>query len=1750
MPFIDTNNILSWEYDNTLGGIKRKVLISDVNIKYIKSSANTPYTFTQLKNYQFITGITGSVALGTFSIKFDSPFTNTNGVSLRSTTLANGGVKFYNYNSPNYTLSTKALVKYGSDNSFTQSAIIYSKVNELEFLINGFREFTYLDRDIATSSQPSGWFYDTIPGYFEPSYNIFLSATTSSISPSYSIYGSGLNTLSTKNYIAKYIEYDTFNLDFRFTTSTPVKMVMYLLTLDKLGGDPIQDWSSHIIGSFSTTGNYPYLGLVGTNYDGSKNYLVFSCELPQFLPGKNSVLIGATQTLVDISAKISNINIYGTYHPISNNRLALTDTTLSPIGLSVSNATYSYTLLNNGGTFSIPSRIGNGAFKSGIWENGVWNNGWRDDTMAKEFDDVYLSVLTATDVSWKIEIRGATSAIDGFATGSNVSIGNIVAIDINDNRKLLKDYYQIEELGIDSGDPINGVAPYGWIRVNLDTSFPYRRIEKDSPNHKIKVTKNIWLSGGFFNGYFSGVWNNGLFKGYPLLTEMFDSHWIDGLFDGGRFNSSYSVNYEFIGIGPKEACSNNFMNLTFPTKTTFLPGDYIFITLDPLLLNRLGTDLYSGVCQIVDVKGATGSTFTDGQIITINKRSIGLPSYLDETIDSGIYVYPAGSAYRYTASSVIQNFKFYDNNRSKIRSSDSQLSSAVFNFNSWIDVNYDDTRAVTLGRDFRAYETLTGKSVNRNNLYGYPTYDILSSASRFRDSNSLDTKLYKLGTKYKVFTDFIGDNSQFNEPFNDLDFSSFVNAGWTYSYVKPSDFKLKRTETLITLNDNQSTALLNSGVTGDELYVTASNTGFILNNNNININKSRYSVVEFDVVTYSVANINYSYDNPDIYQERSISNLGLSFSESIGSGYLTASYTLNGTTNVEVDDILVMVDIYGDVIGTTINLVAPNGKIINLKKIGTGLGNRLTQTKFSLREVYEKFSYITTPYSLNNNTVSYSDTYQMDKEIGQGAAPFLSDTKLLSDLVTYNGNPSIYGKWTLYVKYNPSATNVCDLTNWSIDIQYKHLVTVDNEPTSSFPMLNFSNLNYDITTQLSGYDNVQVYKKMNYLPISNNVNHLTAHNTFRLDSVELATPARWGGFGKNQKTKKYEYFYNKTDMMLNITGNGATGASTSMVVLDNLNMYEVDMIPFFKYFENANIYKGIVFPYVGTSPEIDYTSSDFVFIDNISIGLDSINPVAVDTTFIGCGTVSYGNLLLSASINKVNLAYTQSTSTSTVITTTSYQFVNMANSTTPGSVTCSTTFDTIAWSIETLDPNLPLPSITQGSLYPLVTGLTAGGSYKVKIDLITKNSTPVQSLTNITTTDYTIKVAPKPTPVISVIPSDLVFNFIPSSSVGENFVINETNLLSNYSNTINGNPSGNSASDLKILSLPNDGTLVYNSLSGPVLVTVGFVINIVSDQISGLVYYPEGYPTLVSQTVSFPTSFTYQIIDNDGNYLPVDAAMNIFATVLPSIIHIDSPINKNVDYQIGEPPLFATKVISLSEIEQGYTNTNLQTPVSIKILSISGNGELSLYNGVSFTAVTLNQVILNTDIVNNHFAYWPQGIGQVNTPSGSFTYTFTYVVTDALGFNSPVVTFNINCTQILVVNGFSAGPNGTLIYYPGGLSGGHTVSDLLLGYPVNTAILRWKATYTLVAEPYTNARVAFSTNNNNSVVTLWHDFDEVNGQIVGTHNTAWRTLIPTNSYSNPISCSLSSNNGHTITVTAQALDSSNNILGTYTFSSP
>ena len=1465
MPFIDTNLNQTWVVVQTPStGITRN---STVGLYYINSVTNdqsvlnqpnytTGYTYSQGKNYQIITETSPvSSTIDSLYVRFSAPFKDSV-ASITRNLSTSSSVGFYTYASPLSTLKSKSIVKYGANETFAQSIITNSTLNEIDFLINGYREFSYLDIPINDSTQPNGWYFDS------DSYNWFHK--TNNIAPTYSVFGSGLDTIITKNFIAKPIEYDIFSLELTYTssafTNTTDGMSIYIVRTDLLKTPG--SWGPSIV-SLTNSTTFATSSLVGTNTNGSKNYLVIS----------------ASQS-ANYMANLSNIYIVGAYHP-DNNELQLTSDGSSnysgntPIMVHMNNATYSHTLLQNEIPYILSSRIGNALFKVGIWENGVWNSGWRDDEEARDFDDVAFSVLTESDISWKIEIRGSTYSIGNFATGSAVSIGNIVAIDINDNRKLLKDYYKIENLGIGYNYSATGEtqSAYGWLRVNLDTTFPYRRIEKDSQNHKIKVTKNIWLSGGFFNGYFSGVWNNGLFKGFPLITEMFNTHWIDGFFNGGRFNSIYSDVYTFSGLEPRQACSNGYINLTFDGQyTSFLPGDYILITLSSGVNSSFG-----GIAQVIAVDHQIDSNTGDiKDVITIDK------------IFSGNILYSStgtilGSVIRYTATGLIQNFKFYDNNRSKIKSIDNPLSTAVFSFNSWIDVNYDDTRSVTLGRDFRMYEPLTKKSINRNNLYGYPTYDVLSSLSRFRDSNTLDYKLYKLGTKYKLFTDLVGNGSGFNEPFNELDFSNFTNAGWTSSYSNINNFTLKRTETLISLNNEDSGNLLNSGVTGDELYVTASNTGLILNNGNIDISKSRYSIIEFDVITYSVTNYNFSYKNPDIYLEKGVDSIGLTFNESIFTGPLssvnntiTSSYTLTGPSGIELDDIVVMVDLYGDVPGTTINLVAPNGKIINLKKNGSGLGGRLAKTKFSLRDIYTKFSLITTPYSLNNTTISYTDTYLMDREISQGDTPYLSDVNTLSTLTS--ANTSIYGTWTLYIKYNPLGVVPCDLTNWSINIQYKDLVSIDTEPISTLPILNFSNLNYDITTQLSGYDNVQIYKKMNYLPIRENVNHLKVNNTFRLDSIEESRPTKWGGFGKNQPTKKYEYFYNKTDMMLSINGNGATGASTSMLVLDNLNMYEVDMIPFFKYFDESNIYKGIQIPYIGEAPNIDYLNSDFVFIDNITVGVDAIDANGNNSLGTNCqvGVVITNDNVFTIGASPSILARNNTNDIT-------------LNAITSGTLALDPT--TVSWSL--LSGN-PITIIASNTLTPTITGLSSG-TYQLRVfatsispGLMPSPSAP-SSGPQIPITSEAFVTIVVSVPVVSG-PSITITN--PNKSKGITYSLGDLNLqlpgkTLTYAELSAGySSSAGAIASIKITSLTNIGNLVTEGGSYTNL-TVNSIIT-VADLIAGrMAYLPFSNPaytpgTTIPETTAigshYSTSFSYVIIDSDGNISPQTVTFTLYCT--------------------------------------------------------------------------------------------------------------------------------------------------------------------------------------------------------------------------------------------------------------------------------
>ena len=771
--------------------------------------------------------------------------------------------------------------------------------------------------------------------------------------------------------------------------------------------------------------------------------------------------------------------VSGGYHPNNNQQFLFTNsgtysnpTPLQILGTATSGMTFSF-IVGSGSTITgTPSNLnlinalfGNGTFRAGVWENGVWNSGWRVDTEIYEFDNVGVAFRTIADRRWRIQLIGPTSSGTQFNIGERISISNIVAIDINETRKLLKGYFTI----INKSDTS--------LIVETDVSFPFRRIEKDSSNHKIKVTKNVWLSGAFLNGYYTGIWNYGLFKGFPRITEMFDTHWIDGIFDGGHFNSiyeSYQFNETYKITGSLFGLDSTFddkLGLSFSIPHGYVVGDSISIN----KTNKTVNPKYDGNANVIAV--------IDEHLI-VTDRVYGSASVLE-----------SGTASNTKANGLIQNFRFFDHNiAGKVSSQSLGTSEPVFQFNSWIDVNYYNTSAVNIGKPVTIYDSSSKLEYSQNNLYGYPTNDVLSSVSSFRDSYSFNIRNYKLGTKYKVYQDPIGKGSDFERPFNmvpeflsytysiktidtDTQYStfsavvgfeknptyiglqSFIDAGWTFSGTHSTYERSGEAEDSINATLSEDYV-----IRGEELLIVASMSGSILNNTNIDIENNRYTVVELDIKSYSFILTN---------------NITIATQSSAYHQSNDSSYTKGDTT------------------------------------------------------------YVTQP-------ISY---------------------------------------W-----YPVPVLNFNNINH------FKQNIFIDFSPFGK----------YDFT----------YYYPMSYLPIWQNVNH-------------LLTPG----------LKKYEYFYNKPKLSMSILGADNLGIDfdditdnvttngyyQSKIIMDNLKYYEIDMIPFFQYFTDDNIYKGVSVPWQGIAPFIDYTSSNFSFIDNISIGLGSVQTSQSFTPISGVG-ISIGSV--------------------------------------------------------------------------------------------------------------------------------------------------------------------------------------------------------------------------------------------------------------------------------------------------------------------------------------------------------------------------------------------------------------------------------------------------------------------------------------------------------------------------------------------
>ena len=836
---------LHWVGSNTHNGISRSPVNGPLNtgdLKYVRGSIKT---FSPEKTYiiktevnDFDTGVAG----GRLVVKnaYNATFSYENfagGVGSRLPIVDAGTVTLnWVFKGSPTIVSTNVLATYYNNlaSQFPQPTVIRSfQLIELDWNIRGWSWAT--SSNFSTNYQ--GWKYS--PGTDKFTFTRHLGTL---LNPSRTT-GDGITNT---NYISKYVDYDYFNLFFSYSEPGTSAGNSYL---DAFLVDSLTPLNTTNVASFTASLHAgQYIGRINTTQD----YQFYNVTGNRFLVFTANWTTGAaTYTTI-----ISNIQITGGYHQtVNNERFLFTNSQQysQPTNLSIlsapNDATYSSIAITNQtlhfqnslywGATSSPgyfsnlygqvvnlssqySKIGNGDFIAGVWENGIWNSGWRVDENVYEFSDVVAAFTTSTkNYKWRVQLSGPTQSVEMFNVGDRVSIGNIVSININEERKLIKNYFTVI-----LKDESN-------IVFEIENNFPIRRIEKDSENHKIKITKNVWLNGAFLNGYFEGIWNNGLFKGYPKITEMYNTSWIDGTFDGGYFNSSY----EYFNFNDTEF-RDGFVGLTFSQATphSLLLGDLIIIEKTDNSVNPQ----YNGTASVTEIID---------QYRIVTDKLWGLNT-LAET----------GRVRKFVSSSVLQNVKFYDNNVATKNSKQSQVLKDIWKFNSHLDVNYSSQSATTINRDriyfnakpndfadFSANQKYGLGDTTVANLYGFITEDVLSSESLFRDIDSFNKRKYSLGTKYEIYQDFLGDVGEFAKPFttdaNFGDLSGFFASGWTYSDSGILPISLSAT----------SSIGFTFSRTGNGTFKIEFGEGNIdivsFDNSNINIETKRYSMIEFDILS-------------------------------------------------------------------------------------------------------------------------------------------------------------------------------------------------------------------------------------------------------------------------------------------------------------------------------------------------------------------------------------------------------------------------------------------------------------------------------------------------------------------------------------------------------------------------------------------------------------------------------------------------------------------------------------------------------------------------------------------------------------------------------------------------------------------------------------------------------------------------------------------------------------------------------------
>jgi hypothetical protein len=1169
---------------------------------------------------------------------------------------------------------------FDSSNLTNPSGIAETKLIEIDWLIQGY--------SFATSSTPlrdiyyEGWRYDESDESFtfnhqnkSGTYRLPLSLASSvsgdlNLTAQATKRGTPYVGITASNFICRYIDTPIFNMNLTYTVASGY-IDVYLFETEPPITTNVTTFNSFLntgqkIASLTASSTSSFYNLNG------EKYLTFVCEYKNnSSPYQNT---------------LSNIQIIEGYSDTDNNEeFLLTNTdqyfdpiALSPVGAS-DYATYSAVITTpttrhevgavffgaTGATGSFSgffsniygsivnlssqkSKIGNSQFKSGVWENGVWNNGLRIDESVFEFDDVSIAIKMSTkNINWRIQIQGSTGSVANFEIGDKIAVSNIVAIDINEERKLLSNYYTI----VNKTDSL--------IVVETENNFPIRRIEKDSEIHKILVTKNIWLNGGFLNGYFEGVWNNGLFRGYPYITEMYNSHWVDGTFNGGHFFSAknwfiFTDTYYYEG----------YVGLTFgATAHGFITGDKVIIDKFDKTINAD----YDGIHTVTEV--------IDNYLVITDKLW-----ETSTTTEEGI-------VYKQAPTGLVQNFKFFDNNVSSKTTQTSNDLKQIWRFNSWMDLVYKTQSSTNIGSNkilFNASSNNINEVLETHkfgfgdytamNLYGYVTDDVLSSESQLRDSDTFFKRNYSLGTKYEIYQDFLGDISEFNNSFDSNpelgNLENFYNDGWTYSF----------SGILATYSFLNRYIKQRSAVQDFTSYDYTSGSNYLGPTFSFNGGGPIWGTVSFNslvedsfglLLSEDVANQSFGVSISGVYQ----------VNINIPANFYTAAYA-PGLGSVLDNDRLYLAEnsIVGELRLIKFDETKQGFNTLSKKIIKTTGGDfNVGIDFFEEGEDYAEYE------SNLNLTIDWKGELKSGDRLRvlfQRCRTIIQNYNLAGPWrgsgfeqgFGFNDNiTDVAARWRFGTASTISINN--EGTEQSIGFNIKRTVDktlqYESDKEISFFTLNNTNINieknrysmieFDIIQQPDSLLNIFSYGTQSFnlqfhtIDLYNFTNILKPNQTYGpvhafpagydplIDPFNdyLSIYSNGIDYKYSGQTTIKEFFYNRPGLDLgfwNFNTQYTENDTTKIHEVDNVKFYEVDMIPFFQYTTEEYINKQIQVPLIGVAPIIDYSDENFNFVGNIQISLDGIsvnsnlisNTIFVNTTATTTpGTLGGGSVATS-----------------------------------------------------------------------------------------------------------------------------------------------------------------------------------------------------------------------------------------------------------------------------------------------------------------------------------------------------------------------------------------------------------------------------------------------------------------------------------------------------------------------------------------